>query len=68
MHSTVSRKLNRITMTKHEATKALADKLLEELRSKLGDRLFTSDGERISEFYEEFSLIDDIQALISALD
>lgn len=55
-------------MTKHEATKALADKLLEELRSKLADRMYTSDGGINGEFYEEFSLIDDIQALISALD
>lgn len=55
-------------MTKHEATKALADKLLEELRSKLADRMYTSNGGIDSEFYEEFSLIDDIQALISALD
>jgi len=55
-------------MTKHEATLALADKLLEELRSKLSDRMYTSDGGTNGEFYEEFSLIDDIQVLISSLD
>ena len=55
-------------MTKHEATKALADKLLEELRTKLADRMYTSDGGTNGEFYEEFTLIDDIQALVSALD
>jgi hypothetical protein len=55
-------------MTKHEATKDLADRLLEELRTKLADRMYTSDGGTNGEFYEEFTLIDDIQALISALD
>jgi hypothetical protein len=55
-------------MTKHEATKALADKLLEELRTKLADRIYTSDGGTNGEFYEEFTLINDIQALVSALD
>lgn len=68
MGSEIRNKKQYNTMTKHEATKALADKLLEELRSKLADRMYTSNGGIDSEFYEEFSLIDDIQALISALD
>lgn len=55
-------------MTKQEATLALADKLLEELRSKLADRMYTSNGGMNGEFYEEFTLIDDIQALVSALN
>jgi hypothetical protein len=68
MGSEIRNKKQYNNMTKHEATKALADKLLEELRSKLADRMYTSNGGIDSEFYEEFSLIDDIQALISALD
>jgi len=60
--------MNNNLMTKHQATKDLADRLLEELRTKLADRMYTSDGGTNGEFYEEFTLIDDIQALISALD
>ena len=55
-------------MTKHEATLALADKLLEELRTKLADRMYTPDGGVNGEFYEEFTLIDDIQVLVNSLD
>lgn len=55
-------------MTKHEATLDLAIRLLEELRTKLADRMYTSDGGINGEFYEEFTIIDDIQALVSALD
>jgi hypothetical protein len=60
-------------MTKHEATLALADKLLEELRSNLSEIMwYDKDGKTTDivqiNLRKEFSLIDDIQVLINSLD
>ena len=60
-------------MTKHEATKALADKLLEELRSNLSEIMWADEDGKTTDIVKvnlrkEFTLIDDIQALINSLD
>ena len=60
-------------MTKHEATKALADKLLEELRSNLSEIMWADEDGKTTDIVKvnlrkEFALINDIQALINSLD
>lgn len=50
-------------MTKHEATLAMIRSYLEDLRTKLDDRKYTE-----IDYFEEDSIINDIEILINSLD
>lgn len=59
-------------MTKHEATLALSAKLLDELRTKLCDRMYTDENGKATDvkqinLSEEVTIIDDLEALILSL-
>jgi len=59
-------------MTKHEATLDLSVRLLDELRTKLCNRMYTDENGMTTDIvqidlFPEVSIIDDLEALISSL-
>lgn len=59
-------------MTKHEATINLSVKLLDELRTKLCNRMYTDENGLTTDIvqinlFPEVTIIDDLEALISSL-
>ena len=60
-------------MTKHEATKALAVHMLDELQANLSKIMWTDEDGKTTDIVKvdlrkEFALINDIQSLINSLD
>jgi hypothetical protein len=60
-------------MTKHEATLDLSVRLLDELRTKLCNRMYTDENGMTTDIvqinlFAEVSIIDDLEALISSLN
>ena len=60
-------------MTKHEATLDLSVRLLDELRTKLFNRMYTDENGMTTDIvqinlFAEVSIIDDLEALISSLN
>lgn len=59
-------------MTKHEATINLSVKLLDELRTKLCNRMYTDENGLTTDIvqinlFPEVTIIDDLEALINSL-
>lgn len=59
-------------MTKHEATINLSVKLLDDLRTKLCNRMYTDENGLTTDIvqinlFPEVTIIDDLEALISSL-
>jgi hypothetical protein len=59
-------------MTKHEATINLSVKLLDELRTKLCNRMYTDENGMTTDIvqinlFPEVTIINDLEALISSL-
>lgn len=59
-------------MTKHEATLTLSAKLLDKLRTKLCDKMYTDENGNATDvkqinLSEEVTIIDDLEALILSL-
>lgn len=60
-------------MTKHEATIDLSFRLLDELRTKLCNRMYTDENGMTTDvvqidLFPEYKIIDDLEALISSLN